>query len=488
MGAPRSSDRESTIRKSVGETAAARSVVPTTRTEKLPDSVSIARGSLPSRAATPGEAMAGRTRSKPLPVVRATAPPGRSRSSGNSGSPAARAARAYDAGSTPTRAATRESVAAAAPVPEPVPVPPSPSAAASDAGFGRAMPYSTRTGAAFRTPSSPLTVRTRSSGSVVRSLRPLIRASAPTDARAASSRASPMPATTEPPNAAVASASSRASSGSAPPAEDRPARASERKPIAPRSRAMGRVASRSGSGWSRTSTSAAISATSTGAALTSRSVPPSVDVPRRRSAVTAATARTSRVSSTTVRRREGRALTMSSRGVPRTGRMCWSVVRSGRATHTSSPTPAAASAPGHHRPSPTSSVASSRPSAVAGRTVTAVSASSRPPIPRSEPPRERISASSARRRPAIRAPVISRTTAATEPIPRAATAMTGLIASRIRALASTRWPSPVPTTAVPPAISRTFSSPGPLSNVATAARSREPSGPVRAVASGGTRQ
>ncbi len=66
--------------------------------------------------------------------------------------------------------------------------------------------------------------------------------------------------------------------------------------------------------------------------------------------------------------------------------------------------------------------------------------------------------------------------------------MTGLIASRIRALASTRWPSPVPTTAVPPAISRTFSSPGPLSNVATAARSRDPSGPVSAVASGGTRQ
>ncbi|CAM5574855.1 hypothetical protein SBADM41S_07703 [Streptomyces badius] len=58
-------------------------------------------------------------------------------------------------------------------------------------------------------------------------------------------------------------------------------------------------------------------------------------------------------------------------------------------------------------------------------------------MPRSEPPRERISASSALRRAAIRAPVITRTTAATEPMPRAATAITGLIASRIRALAST---------------------------------------------------
>lgn len=98
------------------------------------------------------------------------------------------------------------------------------------------------------TPWTPGTRATRPGRSLGSDRSLSTRASVPVAYSAARSRASAAPASTEPPNAAVVSAVSRASSGSTPPPEARPARASDRKPTVLRSRAAGRAAQRSGSG------------------------------------------------------------------------------------------------------------------------------------------------------------------------------------------------------------------------------------------------
>lgn len=295
-------DEASTIRKPALSTAGVRVTVPTTRTLKSPACERMSRGRPPSRSATAGEARTGSTRSfdGSVPFLGA-APVAFSRSAGNGPKPVARVSFAYVPGSTPTSV-----------------VPFASSMPASLDGSG--TPYSIWTGATSRTPPAFRTSRTSRSGSGIASPSPLIRASAPVARTAASSRASATPASTEPPNAAVVSATSSANRAGAPLTEARPARARARKPTAPRSRATVREASRSGSGYRRARTSAAISPTSTGAALTRKSVPPPAAVPRRRSAATAPTASTSTVSSATVRRRDGRAVIMSSRAPCSCGR------------------------------------------------------------------------------------------------------------------------------------------------------------------------
>ncbi|MYS67410.1 hypothetical protein GTW66_26370, partial [Streptomyces sp. SID5473] len=135
-------------------------------------------GPLPSRSAAPGDTTTGSGPDSGLRRASAGKPP----------SPVERASRAYAPGSTASSVTPR---------------------ASSPSRRLRSVSRYTST-----TPVTPGTFRTASATPFGRAPADSTRASAPTDSTAARSRASSTPASTEPPNAVVTSASSSASSGS----------------------------------------------------------------------------------------------------------------------------------------------------------------------------------------------------------------------------------------------------------------------------------